>query len=95
MVNKPATANRMLHKVAKPSMKIKKIKEENQVNQLLCDLKSISPVSGNDIENSSETSIIENAISYINNLKSQLSKEEIVVLDQMFSSPVQWCMKCT
>ena len=90
MVNKTATANRMLHKVAKPSMKIKKIKEENQVNKLLCDLKSILPassISSQNSENSPEVGVIENAVRHINHLKSQLSREEIMMLDQMFSLP--------
>ena len=87
MVNKPATANRMLHKVSKSSLKVKKVKEEtHQVQYLLHSLNSIIPSSANASENMNpEINVIENAVSYIQKLKSQLSNEEIMMLDQMFS----------
>ena len=87
MVNKPATANRMLHKVSKSSMKIKKVKEETQdVDYFLHSLNSIIPSSSSSKGNQfSEVDIIENAVSYIQKLKSQLSNEDIMMLDKMFS----------
>ena len=87
MVNKPATANRMLRKVSKSSMKIKKVKEETQdVDYFLHSLNSIIPSSSSSKGNQfSEVDIIENAVSYIQKLKSQLSNEDIMMLDKIFS----------
>ena len=85
MVNKPATSSSSLRKVSKTSMKIKKVKEEIQVNQLLISLDSIVPQSPDQQQTEfPEVDVIENAVSYIEKLKSQLSPEEIKFLDFMF-----------
>ena len=79
----------MLHKVSKSSLKVKKVKEEtHQVQYLLHSLNSIIPSSANTSENMTpEIDIIENAVSYIQKLKSQLSNEEVIMLNQMFILP--------
>lgn len=88
MVNKPATSSRNIRKVSKSSMKIKKIKEEIQVNHLLSSLNSIIPSSSSCQEENEfpEVSVIESAVSYIQQLKSQLSAEDIKMLDAMFKA---------
>ena len=85
MVNKPATSSSSLRKVSKTSMKIKKVKEEIQVNQLLISLDSIVPQSSDqEYTEFPEVDVIENAVNYIEKLKSQLSSEEVKFLDFMF-----------
>lgn len=85
MVNKPATSSSSLRKVSKTSMKIKKVKEKIQVNQLLISLDSIVPQSSDqEYTEFPEVDVIENAVNYIEKLKSQLSSEEVKFLDFMF-----------
>merc|ERR1712136_264940 len=95
MVNKAssASATTAMHRISKSSRNIRKVKEETQVNQLLLDLKSIIPSSKE--EQTSELGVIENAISYIQDLRSLLSRKDLTVIDEMFTPAMQWCLKCT
>ena len=94
MANQVAT----YRKVAKTSMKVKKNKEVVQVNQLLSDLKSIMSSSisyQSEREVSTQVGVIESAISYIHDLREMLSNKDLMILDQMFTSPMKWCIKST
>merc|ERR1712136_161170 len=93
MVNK-ASSTSAIHRISKSSRNIRKVnKEETQVNQLLLDLKSIIPAAKE--EQTSELGVIENAISYIQDLRSMLSRKDLTVIDEMFTPAMQWCLKCT
>ena len=95
MVNKASsTSATTMHRISKSSRNIRKVKQETQVNQLLLDLKSIIP-STNKEEQTSELGVIENAINYIQDLRSMLPRKDLTVIDEIFSPAMQWCLKCT
>ena len=87
MVNKPANAvsRRSLNKVSKCSMKIKKSKEDAQVDQLLRSLKSILP---QQTPAHDDLDIVEGAISYIRDLRCLLasSSDDVDMLDLCFAT---------
>ena len=78
MVNKTATVNRMLHKVAKSSMKIKK--KDEDVNEVLQYLKYILPNSSSTNDTSSNLAVLQQAIYYIHDLRGVLSNNDVIMM---------------